>query len=93
MVQLITGWIRASSAQMKVERFRLRIGRLFTGLSLALALTRRVRDLLWALGSLGWLLLNSRKEVRKREVNERSNSHLEGGVLMQAVIAIPKPFS
>jgi len=42
------------------------------GLGLALALTRRVRDLLWALCGLAWLLLNSRKEVHENEKSAKA---------------------
>lgn len=66
--KLISGWIPArlgSDEGGAISAFAL--AGFSPGLGLTLALTRRVRDLLWALGGLGWLLLNSRKEVHEDE--------------------------
>ena len=66
--KLVSGWIPArlgSDEGGVISAFAL--AGLSPVLGLALALTRRVRDLLWALGGLAWLFWNSRKETHHRE--------------------------
>jgi hypothetical protein len=71
--KLITGWIPArlgSDEGGAISAFAL--AGFSPGLGLALALTRRVRDLLWALCGLAWLLLNSRKDVHENEKSAKA---------------------
>jgi len=62
--KLVSGWIPArlgSDEGGAISAFAL--AGLSPVLGLVLALTRRVRDLLWALGGLAWLFWNSRRET------------------------------
>jgi len=78
--KLVTGWIPArlgSDEGGAISAFA--VTGFAPALGLALALTRRVRDLLWALIGLGWLVWKSRREPAR----ENTLEHTPGTLLRE----------
>jgi Lysylphosphatidylglycerol synthase TM region len=80
-LKLVTGWIPArlgSDEGGAISAFA--VTGFAPALGLALALTRRVRDLLWALIGLGWLVWKSRREPARQNTLE----HTPGPLLRES---------
>ena len=78
--KLVTGWVPArlgSDEGGAISAFA--VTGFAPALGLALALTRRVRDLLWALIGLGWLVWKS----RTASVRENTLEHTPGTLLRE----------
>ena len=75
--KLVTGWVPArlgSDEGGAISAFA--VTGFAPALGLALALTRRVRDLLWALIGLGWLVWKSRREPARQNTVEHTPATL-----------------